>query len=198
MKAFLTAALVVLLASAASAQFKKGDLEMMLLGTVGSRTESTKYTINGPPKVESESDESSSYAYVSFLPAYYFVDGLAAELELGLRASEGARPTQTVILHLAYTQPLARSPIALFARAGYGMSNGFSTPVFFEQVHATNDFDISIINLGAGAKFMLGRKALLRAEINYRMQSYTSDSALSTWELSRNTLALLFGLGVVL
>lgn len=198
MKACLTAALIVLLASAASAQFKKGDFEMMLLGTVGSHTEKTKITYEGSSSLESEYDESHSYAYVSFLPAFYVIDGLAAELELGLRASEGDRPTQTAILHLAYTHPLPRSSVALFARAGYGMSNGFSVPVFYEQVRWSKDFDISIINLGAGAKFMLGRTALLRAEINYRMQSYTEEEGMMKGEWTRNTIALLMGVGVVL
>lgn len=198
MKACLTAALVVLLASAASAQFKKGDFEMMLLGTVGSHTETTKVTYTGTSGFTVEDDDTHSYAYFSLSPAYYFIDRLAAELELGVRASEGDKPAQTAILHLAYTHPLPRSSVALFARAGYGVSNGYTVPIFYEQVRSTQDFDISIINLGAGAKFMLGRTALLRAEINYRIQSWSEEDGNFKGEWTRNTLALLLGVGVVL
>lgn len=198
MKSYLIIALLLCFAGTASAQYEKGDFEMMLLGTAGSMTETNKVTINSPVAYEISSDETNSYAYLSLTPAYYIIDKLAAELELGLRAMEGGKPTQTFIFHLAYTQPLVGSSLALFARAGYGLSNGYSVPIFYEQVRSSNDFDIGIVNLGAGAKIMAGRHALIRAEINYRMQSASEDSAFGTSEWTRSTIAILLGVGIIL
>jgi hypothetical protein len=199
MKASFVVIMTVLLTSAASAQFKQGDFELMLLGTAGSFTEKVEYTSKINPTLSGESDESHTYGYIAIAPAYYFIDGLAAELELGIRATDDARPRHSAILNLAFTHHLRGSAIALFARAGYGMANSYSIPVFMDiSSGRTDGFDISIINLGAGAKFMFTRSAFIRTELNYRIQSYTLDTDFSESDFTYNTIALLFGVGLVL
>jgi hypothetical protein len=199
MKACIAAIMIVLLTSAASAQFRQGDFEMMLLGTAGSFTEKVEYTSKINPALNGSSDESNTYAYIAIAPAYYFIDGLAAELELGLRAMEGGRPAQSAILNLAFTHQLRGSAVALFARAGYGMANSYSIPVFLDLGSGRSDeFDISIINLGAGAKFMVGRSAFIRTELNYRIQNYSYDTDFSESDYTYNTIAVLLGVGLVL
>ena len=197
MRVCLSAILILLLASVASAQFKQGDFEMTLLGTVGSINETREYTSND---VEIDDyDESHSYGYVSFMPAYYLIDGLAAELEIGIRAMEGIRPMQAVILNLGYTHKLPGSALALFGRVGYGLSNATSIPVFLDMYDGrSDDFDVSIINLGAGAKILVSRSAFIRAELNYRIQSYERGSDLLTIDYAYSSMALQFGVGLVL
>ncbi|MFZ1731058.1 MAG: hypothetical protein WBQ23_07090 [Bacteroidota bacterium] len=199
MRLSLFIALLLCFAASASAQFKQGNVELMLLGTAGSFSDKSTYTSKISPTLNYESDESHTYLYVSIMPSWYFIDRLAAELELGLRAMEEVRPTQSVILHVAYTQPLARSPLALFARAGYGVANGYSIPVFLELMSdRTDGFDVSIINLGAGLKIRAGGSALIRGEINYRIQSLTQETDFSKSEQTYGTLSLLLGVGVLL
>lgn len=199
MKACIAVIMIVLLTSAASAQFRQGDFEMMLLGTAGSFTEKVEYTSKTNPSLNMESDDSHTYGYLAIAPAYYFIDGLAAELELGVRAMEGGRPAQSAILNLAFTHQLRGSAVALFARAGYGMGNSWSIPVFLDLGSGRSDeFDISIINLGAGAKFMVGRSAFIRTELNYRIQNYSHDTDFSESDYTYNTIAVLLGVGLVL
>lgn len=199
MRVCLSAILVLLIASVASAQFKQGDFEMSLLGTVGSMNEKREYSSSTGFEFDDDYDESHSYGYVSFMPAYYLIDGLAAELEIGIRAMEGVRPMQAVILNLGYTHKLPGSALALFGRVGYGLSNSWSIPVFLEQYGGASDkFDVNIINVGAGAKILVSRSAFIRAELNYRIQSYERDSGVLTTDYSYNTMALLFGVGLVL
>lgn len=198
MRVCLSAILVLLLASVASAQFRQGDFEMTLLGTVGSMNETREYTSNDL-ELDDDYDESHSYGYVSFMPAYYLIDGLAAELEIGIRAMEGISPMQAVILNLGYTHKLPGSALALFGRVGYGLSNSWSIPVFLEQYGGrSDDFDVSIINVGAGAKILVSRSAFIRAELNYRIQSYERGSDLLTIDYTYSSMALLFGVGLVL
>jgi hypothetical protein len=191
--------LLLFVASSASAQFKQGNFEMMLLGTVGSFSEKNTYASKISPTLNYESDASHTYMYMSFLPAWYVINGLALELELGLRAMEEVKPTQSVILNAAYTHQLQRSSLALFARAGYGVANGTSIPVFLDLMAGrTEGFDVSIINLGAGMKIRAGGSGLIRAEINYRIQNLTHETDLSKSEYTYGTISLLLGVGVIL
>lgn len=199
MRACIATVFIMLFAATASAQFQQGDLEMMLLGTAGSMSGKITYTSKANPQLNFENDDSHTYGYLSFTPAYYFIDGLAGELEIGIRAMEGMRPSQAVILNLAYTHQLSRSAVALFARAGYGMSNSYAVPVFLDLYGGRSDeFDVSIINLGAGAKFLVGRTALIRTELNYRIQSMEEDTEFSTSERTLGTVALMIGVGIIL
>ncbi len=199
MKACIATVFIVLFAATASAQFKQGDLELTMLGTAGSTTEKITYSSKSSPLLDFESDDSHTYGYLSLAPAYYFIDGLAGELELGLRAMEGVRPMQSIIINLAYTHQLPRSSVALFARAGYGMSNSYGIPVFLELYGGRSDeFDISIINLGAGAKFLVGRTAFIRTELNYRIQSMDDETDFSTTERTLSSIALFLGVGIVI
>jgi len=197
-RATLIVVLMLIITAGADAQFRQGDFEFMLSGTVGSLSENFKYTSKVNPQFSDESDDSHSYAYFSLLPSWYIIDGLAAELELGLRASEGSKPVQAVVLNASYTHPLRRSAVALFARAGYGVSNGYTIPLYADLVPRTDDFDVNIINLGAGVKIRPGGSGLIRAEINYRIQSYERDTELSTYEYSFGALSVLLGVGIIL
>ncbi|MBE0643081.1 MAG: hypothetical protein IH600_03290 [Bacteroidetes bacterium] len=198
MRTTIVIVLMLVLTAGASAQFKKGNFELMLSGTAGSFSENFKYTSKTSELFNDESDESHTYAYLSFMPSWYIIDGLSAEVELGLRAMEGSEPTQAVILNASYTHALRKSPVAFFARAGYGISNGYSVPIFYELVGRTDGFDINIINLGAGLKIRTGGSGLIRAEINYRIQSYTTETALATYDHTYGALSLMLGVGVML
>jgi hypothetical protein len=130
------------------------------------------------------------------MPGYYLIDGLSIELEYGLMAVEDSRPFHSIIGNLSYTYPLPESSVALFARAGYGVSNGRA--LYSVIMSGGGEMDYGILNLGAGAKILLSRMAYLRGEVNYRSYSKSDSDEFgeSTYTLSH--IALLFGLGIVL
>jgi hypothetical protein len=198
MRIWTIIALLACIASASHAQYRKGNVELQLLGTAGSVSNSVTTTYNEAGIPASERSSSRMYLYVAATPAYYFADGFSGELELGLRALEGVPPAQSLIAHLSWTQRYRRSPIAWFVRAGYGRSNGLSIPLFDEYNRTTDGFDIGIISAGAGLKLRAGARGLVRIEANYRLQSYSTESPIAVFDHSTSTIALLFGFGVML
>ncbi|MCB2205235.1 hypothetical protein KQI65_10840 [bacterium] len=183
-------------ATTAQAQFLPGQFEIMLNGTVGSVSESTSYP--SPSGAEVNADDSHSYAYIALTPGYYLFRGVSVELELGLRAIEGGPPAQSVLGNLSYTHAFRTSPVALFARAGGGLSNGISLPTFVDHIRYTEGFDVSVLQAGAGIKIRTGRTGIIRVELLYRHQQYELDYFLTTVDHNINTIALMFGVGLLL
>ncbi len=198
MRRMLIIAALLLFVSSMHAQYRKGDGELMLLGTAGSMSSTTKYTWDDPGIPGGESSSSRLYLFLAMTSAYYFINGLAAELELGLRAQKGSVPTQSAILHLAYTRRYGRSIVAWFVRGGYGVSNGSSVPIYDELNRWSDGFDVGIVSVGAGLKIQPAGRALIRLEANYRMQMYTQELEFATIEYNTDFIALLVGIGLVL
>ncbi|MCZ7557703.1 MAG: hypothetical protein M5R41_14995 [Bacteroidia bacterium] len=180
------------------AQYRQGDGELILLGTVGSVTTTTELTFADPSVPGSTSSSERLYLYVAATPAYYLINGLSAELELGLRTLKGVRPAQSAVLHLSYTQSRRRSIVAWFLRGGYGVANGLAVPVYDNISRLTDGFDVGIISLGAGLKIRPAGRGLIRIEANYRIQMYETGDALYTMDHTVSSLALLLGVGFVL
>lgn len=178
-------------------QFLPGRVELQLFGTVGSVSESSTY-VTSSGEEETYDDESMSYAYIALTPGYYVARGVSIELELGLRAAEGVRPAQLALANLSYSHSFPTSPIALFARAGGGLSNGVSIPNFLDLMYRSDGFDVTVLQAGAGIKIRTGRSGIIRVEVNYRNQRYDRDMLFGTSERSTSTIALLLGVGVLL
>ena len=195
---YLVVISVLLLASMAQAQYRQGDAEFMLLGTAGSVTSSSELKFRDPAIPGSTSSSERLYMYVATTPSYYFIDGLSAELELGVRALKGERPAQSAILHLSYTQSRRRSIVAWFLRGGYGVANGLAVPVYENISRLTEGFDVGVVSLGAGLKLRPGGRGLIRMEVNYRMQMYETLGESYTMDHTISSIALLLGVGVVL
>lgn len=189
---------LLLLASTTNAQYRQGDGEIMLLGTVGSVTSTSELTFADPSIAGSTSSSERLYMYLAATPAYYLVNGLSAELELGVRALKGARPAQSAVLHLSYTQSRRRSIVAWFLRGGYGLANGLAVPVYDNISRLTDGFDVGIVSLGAGLKIRPGGRGLIRVEANYRIQMYETGNEFYTMDHTVSSLALLLGVGFVL
>lgn len=203
----LTFVIICLGCSISKAQFKQGDWELGFIGSFGSLEITQKYsnsyygthfsTYNG------NHSESRSYAIVSITPAFYIVDGLSIEPELGLVALEKVSPAQFIIGNLSYTYQLPNSNFALFGRAGYGISNSILftyNDIPFNRL--TTDMDIKLINLGAGFKYLVSSSVILKTEINYLIQkyenNYTSDYSSTTNKYEYDHISLLFGFSVLL
>jgi hypothetical protein len=180
------------LAVTTQAQFKQRDFELSFGGTLGSAT--TKVDREGY-----SSSESQKYLYLALTPGYYIIDGLSAELDLGLRAMEHVKPGQLMLLNLSYTYLLPSTHVGLFGRVGYGLSNCVSIPGFLDLNlnQRSEDLDIGVFNAGIGAKFLMSESVFIRTELNYRIHSYSKDYQGATTDYSQSTTSLLVGVGML-
>lgn len=192
-KLLLLSAIVLLCTSNAFSQFKAHDWELGLSGMFGSVTD----------KQESSGHEVSddqSFMSLSIQPAYYIIDGLFFEPEIGITASEGNQPGFFLLGNIGYTYLAKGSQIAPYARIGYGVSNSIGVPTINSYIRSSDDMNVGVFNLGAGVKYLVTKSVNLRAEINYRQfkrseeeeyynQSYTID-------YTKSYITLWFGFSV--
>lgn len=196
MKTFNIVITVLLFASSISlCQFEAGSLEIGLSGSIG--TENIKYI---------SADYSSNFAYkyifISALPSYYIKDGLALEPELGISMISESSPALYLIGNISYTHKITDSKFALFGRAGYGASNAV-WPAYFDKPPASvsNGMKISIVNLGAGFKYLISEKITFRCELNYKVQNYNVNNSSTYYNYSfdrkLNTLSFQYGFTIL-
>jgi hypothetical protein len=195
MKRLLLTAVLLLTALPAQGQFRGGDSELMTMITAGTATTTEEVTVG---ESTGSSDRTDKFAYISINYGYYFVRRVSAELELGIRAEDGIRPLHTGIVNLSYTHLLPRSIIALYGRAGVGMSNGLTSPDHLALTGRMSEYDVTILQGGAGIKVRAGSRGLFRVELNYRHQGYTYEGPSATVDYSIGTLAVLIGMGLLL
>lgn len=161
---------LVILSSRTFAQFQQGNWELIFSGNLGSLESST--TVMGQTN-----SQSRTFANLSISPAYYIVDGLSIEPEFGLLAVEKQTPAQFILGNLSYTHRLPQTDIALFLRAGYGVSNSIQFPVpGGVAIRISEDFDVGVLNIGVGVKYIIKDIVALRSEVNYRNHSWTRES----------------------
>ncbi len=186
--------MLLLTASLSNAQFKEGDVELSFSGSIGSWS---------PPSTPDYKIESENYASFYIVPGYYVVNGLSIEPELGLMAMEKSKPGQYVLMNLSYTYLIPDSKIGCFVRAGYGLANAFEYP--FGNgivVPASDKFNVGVLNLGAGAKFLISSNVLIRAEFNFKQHSWTYEYNSTYYSYSadykESTLGVVLGFSILL
>jgi len=155
------------------AQFKKGDFEFSFTGAFSSMT--INNTSTGSFNTQSNS-ETRTTAGISFSPGYYLIDNFSIEAEIGISAVQKMQPSQYVLVNLSYTYLLPESKTALFAHAGYGLSNSVAISYLNNAISlASDNFDVRVLNFGAGIKYLISSTVLLHTEVNYRNHSWTND-----------------------
>ena len=159
MKTLSSAMLVIFFASSfTNAQFKQNSWEFGLNGSFGSITSEYSHTYGGGSMslpTEINSSHSATYVIFSINPAYYFLDGFSLEPEFGIFANEDESPALYFIGNLSYTYLLPSTKLALFGRAGYGVSNSILYGNMYEQspfFKIRNKMDMHVFNFGVGIK----------------------------------------------
>lgn len=192
-KLFLLCAIVLLSATSAYSQFKAHDWEFGMSGMFGSVTD----------KQESSGHEVSddqSFMSLSIQPAYYIIDGLFFEPEIGITASEGYQPGFFLLGNIGYTFLPEKSRIAPYARIGYGVSNSIGIPTINSYPRSSDDMNVGVLNLGAGVKYLVTKSVNLRAEINYRQFKRSEDETYYnqtyTIDYTRSYISFWFGFSV--
>jgi hypothetical protein len=205
MKSVISIAVIFFLYSALiKAQFKKGDWELGMCGSFGSLSVTNSYSYNFSNYSSSNSNSKRySYAIIAISPAYYIADGISIEPELGLFAIEDQSPGEYIIGNLSYTYLLPDSKTAIFAHAGYGISNCILfTYNDIPYNRASQELDVKLVNLGAGVKFLVTPSVILKSEVNYLIQNYERDFSdsysSSQTKMDINHISLLFGFAILL
>jgi len=189
-------AAVIFVSAVSFCQFKAGSLEVGLSGSFGSQ--SIDYS-------SSNYNNSDSYKYliISAITSYYIIDGLAIEPEAGIFAVSETSPAQYIIGNISYTYLLKNSRFAFFGRGGYGASNSIILSNMDKPLSAISDgLKISIINIGAGFKYLISDKIALRCEVNYKIQKHNEDISTKYYnynvERKWNTISFNYGFTLLL
>jgi len=202
MKSLIAAISLLLIASSTgNAQFKKGDVEFSFSGSAGSwaRDHSENYTSGS----SNSNSGTRMYGFFALCPGYYLVNGLSAEPEVNLIAISHDTPIEYLLLGVSYTYLRPNSKIAPFIRLGYGVSNSLQMPGMTVYPDRFCDkLGVSVVNVGAGAKFLLTRSILFRTELNYKTHGWSmwdnsgSESHNSNYHYS--FIGLLFGFSIII
>ena len=200
MKTFLgiVSFLIFTFVSNSNAQFKTGDFEFSFSGSFSSMT--VKNSTSSPYYSTSTHSESRNTMDISFSPGYYIFDGVSIEAELGLVAVEKMKPSQYVLLNLGYTYLLPESKVALFAHGGYGFANAVEVPYLNNALAFTsNKFNVKVINLGAGVKYLVTSNVIIHTEVNYRNHDWTDEySGYYSTDNTISNIGLMLGVSILL
>lgn len=148
--------------------FDKGCVEIAMIGTAGYYKRSNSSGMYMTPAF--------GYAFLNLTVGYYIVKGFSIEPQYGMLAEENFPPSHSLLFNISYTAQLPESKLALFARVGYGIGNSLSFPMYGNlQMYSRDQWDINIINAGAGIKFLCSDHVALRVELNYRMEQFSND-----------------------
>jgi len=172
---------VLLLASgfAARAQTEEGSWEFSLSSNFGLTSQSTEYS--SPYGTQESDGESEGFLALAIRPGYYVVDGLVIEPEFLWTAIEGIPPSFSLSGNLAYNFHIEESNATPFILLGYGVGNAI--PVFQRvYVRSSDEWDIPVLNAGAGVKFFVTDHVAFRLEYRFQQYSHEEKSGSYTWK----------------
>lgn len=172
-------------------QTKKDAWELSYSGYIG--TVKTSYEVKSDHYSDKSDGEAEGYVIMAFRPGYYITEQIAIEPEILWTAMEDMPPSFAISANLAFNHNIPNSPTTIFALIGYGLANGISVS---QRIfgRSSDKLDISVFNIGAGAKFFLSEPVAFRVE--YRYQSFnneqSSGSFTSETTITFNTILLGF------
>lgn len=190
-------ATVFLSSGTSRGQFTKASWEISLTGGFNSLSESSS----------SGSSSSDNLSMLSFniSPGYYFIDGLSLEPEIGmfsiLSPNSSGKSYFKLVGNVSYTFQTQEKGFAPYIKAGIGTSNGLQIGAGNSSLISTfsdNYSAVTILDAGIGIKFLVGKSAAIRTELNYLSQSYKYSSSYSespTYTLSN--IGLVLGLSLI-
>jgi opacity protein-like surface antigen len=182
------------------AQFEERTVEMSLTGAGGS------YKISVTPgSGPGGSSVDFKYFGLDASIGYYLSKGLSIEPQLGVLFVEDDSPSESILLNLSYTRLLTNTSVALFARVGYGLSNGAAAGILNPlPLRVTKDWNVQIFNIGGGTKILVANNIALRIELNYRSNTYNEQDEMHSYypaadvDYTLSNLSISFGFSVLL
>lgn len=182
---------VILLSSLTFSQFKKGDFELGLNLGLGSQNYETDFG-------GGSQNTTTTYFILAAAPAYYIINGLAVELELGVNSIENTSASYFLLPNIGFTHAVSKN-VGLFVHAGYGVASGIPVPNSAVLNRVTSDLDVKVINFGTGVKYLVGQNAFVKAELNYRRYAFDIKRSYyySPAEQKYSLISLNIGLGIL-
>lgn len=200
----ITVLLGITLAANLAAQIRKGDMTIVLQATASFADRTYTYSSSYDSDAEQHSITEISMAVA---PAYWFNENIAIELELGYQSQrveqlyeESSIPSKDnavmFVPHLVVAMNAVDTTLIPYARGGIGLADHFTTPLipqFREDLEGDNP--AVVLSLSAGAMYLIGDHAMLRAELNYRTHSATGGSN-THMELDYKAFNFFLGVGL--
>ncbi len=167
----LLSIIALALSPAANAQLAAGTWELSVSGTAGSVSETYSSSGSGA----SHTSDAQGYLTLYLRPALFLTEGLSFEPEVVWTAIENNPPAFSFAGNLSYTYRAPDAVAGPFVLIGYGFGN--TVPLTQRALGRLSDkMDISLLNVGGGAKFFLGERIALRTEYRYQRYGYKYDS----------------------
>jgi opacity protein-like surface antigen len=161
--------LLLMVTAGASSQTQQGAWEFSLSGAASSYSSKSEFS--------GHTSESESQQIMSLLvrPGFFVIEGLEIQPEVYWGAASGDPPSFSFSGNLAYNYLIPGARVAPFILAGYGVGNGMT---LLERMFGRNSdaFDITVINLGGGAKFFVTKAVAITAEYRYQQFGHESTS----------------------
>ncbi len=189
------AILIIVTAATAFSQTQQGAWEFSVSGAFASYSSKSETSGSGG----SQTSESDVQNYFSLLlrPGFFVIEGLEIEPEILWGAADGVPPSFSVSGNLAYNLTIPGSRVTPFALAGYGIGNGI--PILERMLgRSSNDFDIGVLNLGAGLKVFMAKQVAFRVEYRYQRYSREISSGSTTTTSTYNFHNAFLGVSVFL
>lgn len=165
----------IILGSPLYSQPRQGLWEVSLSGYLGSVSGTYESTSsNNYLNYSSSEQESRGFISLALRPGYFITEGVEIEPEILWTAVEKIAPAYCLTANVAYNFSIPESHMTPFVLVGYGIAN--AVPVFQRLYGGSMDnFDISVLNVGAGDKIFITERIALRIE--YRYQRFYQESA---------------------
>ncbi|MEW6701182.1 MAG: hypothetical protein AB1298_00540 [Bacteroidota bacterium] len=185
-------------------QLSKGSWEISFIGGFARNTYESTYSYSYPSPYESTSKSSSSVIDLAGTVGFFIVNGFSIEPEFRytlIIPENGANGKMySLIGNLSYSYLIPKKSYAVFARIGYGVSNGVpiappNTFILTVLEEKTN----TILNAGIGIKFLLSEMVALRSELGYTSFSYSKETknyGVTGYKRNYSSLKVLFGFSI--
>ncbi len=195
MKAIIsTFALTVILSVICMAQFEKGSIELSLVGMAGAQKSTAEY---------------KTYAFASTSIDLFVAEYISIEPQVDVLFNPLGPPAESIIGNISGSQRIANSNIAFFVKAGYGRGNSAIYPMTSEMTprHVVDGWNVGIVDVGGGIKYLISNKAALKIEANFREETFPTIfyyfspyGQVNTYEadVTDSNIALLIGFSIFL
>ena len=179
-----------------------GTREVSLAGQMGQVRMVEEYTYRSPFGSSSHTYESTStFMTLALRFGWYVYHGLVIEPEVHWSSWESFKPALSLHGNVAYNFNASRKAdkprVIPFILAGYGIGN--AVPFFNTFISsASDDWDVGVLNLGAGTKVFVAENVALRTEYRFQRYSYDEEYSCSSSKFTQSFSNIFFGFSIFL
>ncbi|MEE9555497.1 MAG: outer membrane beta-barrel protein [candidate division Zixibacteria bacterium] len=138
---------------------------------------------------------SSQFIALTFHPGFFVTENIEIEPEIQWLAADGDKPLLSYSANVAYNFGNPPSTKIPFILLGFGRTNSipFNRTLLFRS---SDKHDISILNVGAGMKFLAAKNVAFRMEYRHQSFTYSRSFGNTTNKYSTKYNQMLFGFSI--